>query len=407
MKKIKIFIVTTELPARVGGAPVRNFNLIKYMSKDMFHVSLFTIIDTKTKIILPTIREELSIPIYTVPFKGFNIIKKLYLSISKRVIPYMEEFKNADISSILLNRLKKEQPEIIQLELINAYYAIQDVLPYIKAHNIKIILDAHNVEQVVFKESLGIFNFIKKSIGKWILPNLERIENGAARSADHVFTCSDIDKAYFDKIVGANKVTVIPNGVDTVFFKPIKKNLENALLFMGSVNYPPNEEALRYYFTHIHPLVKKRISDIKIYVLCGKPSRWIRNAANNDSSVILLGFIDDVREYLRKAKICISPIRSGSGTSLKILEYMGMEKPVVSTSIGARGIDVKNYKNILIADNPLDFANKISWLIENPKEAKIIGKNARKLIREKYDWKFIGKKAENAYRKIIYENNYK
>ncbi|HZK40463.1 MAG TPA: glycosyltransferase family 4 protein [Atribacterota bacterium] len=407
MNKIKIFIITTGLPARIGGAPVRNFNLIKNISKDMFSVSLFTIVDSKTKKLLPTIEKELGIPIYSVPFKGFGLVKKIYVSLVKRVMPYMEEYKESGINDILFNKLSKEPIDIIQLEEINAYYAIKDIIPFIKEKNIKIVLDAHNVEQIAFKEASKIFGFIKKTIGRWILPNFAKIENKAAKSVDHIFTCSDVDKAYFANIVNIKTITVIPNGADTMFFRTKKQVLENTLLFMGGVNYPPNEEALQYYFSEIYPLIKKKIPNIKIYALCGKPSQRIENIAKNDTSIIFPGFVVDVREYLNKAKICIAPLKSGSGTRLKILEYMAMGKPVVSTSKGAEGLEVESYKNILIADNPHDFANKIIWLIENPKEAKILGEGARELVKEKYDWIKIIKGVTSYYRKTKNESNKK
>ncbi|GAH67108.1 unnamed protein product, partial [marine sediment metagenome] len=264
MNKIKIFIITTELPARIGGGPVRFFNLIKYIPKDMFSVSLFTIIDSKTKKFLPTIEKELDIPIFTVPFKGFGLVKKIYVSLVKRVMPYMEEFKESGINDILLKKINKESIDIIQLETINAYYVIKDIIPLIKEKNIQIVLDAPDVVQKAFKESLKLFGFIKKTVGKWILPNFAKIENNAAKSVNHVFTCSDVDTAYFAKIVNIKTITVVPNGADTTFFRTKKQVLENTLLFMGGVNYPPNEEALQYFFSDIYPLIKKKMPNIKI-----------------------------------------------------------------------------------------------------------------------------------------------
>ncbi|MGA3292208.1 MAG: glycosyltransferase family 4 protein [Candidatus Microgenomates bacterium] len=407
MKKIKVFIITTELPTRISGAPIRNFNLIKQISKYKFSVSLFTIIDSHTKKFLPIVEKSLNIPIYAVPFKRFNLVKKFYVSLVKKVIPYMEEYKESDIANVILDKIKEENPDIIQLEQINAYYAIKDIIPRIKERNIKIVLDAHNVEQVAFKETLGVFNLLKKTVGKWILPNLEQIENEAAKSVDYIFTCSNTDKKYFANIVNAKKISVIPNGADSVFFRPKKQVLENILLYMGQASYPPNEEALHYYFFDIHPVVRKIIPDVKIYVLCGKSPQWLKKIARDDSSLILPGFVVDVRKYLIKAKVCIAPIKSGSGTRLKILEYMAMEKPIVASSKGAEGLAVENGKNILLADNPCEFSEKIVWLIKNPSEAKKMGERARKLVKEKYDWRLIVEKTEDIYQKITHEANEK
>jgi len=403
MTKIKIFVITTELPGRIGGTPVRNYNLIKQIPKDKFSLCLFTILDNQTKYYLPKTEKKLSIPIYAVTSKRLSMVKKINALLVNRLIPYMEEYRGSGLGLILLRKINEEQPNIVQIETLNAYYAIIDILPIIKEKNIKIIFDAHNVEQIAFEESIKVFNLIKKIIGRWILPNFIKIENKAIKSVDYVFTCSDIDKAFFEKLVNSKIITVIPNGVDLMFFMPNKQVVGNTVLFMGKASYPPNEEALKYYFSEIHELVKKSIPDVKIYILCGKSPLWLKRIAVNDPSIILPGFVEDVREYLDKTRICISPIKSGSGTSLKILEYMAMSKPVVSTSKGVRGLDIENKKNILIADNPFDFANKIIWLIENPIEGKKIGARARKLIEERYKWNIISQKVESVYRELKYE----
>lgn len=398
MKKLKLFIVTTALPARLGGGPMRNFNLIKYLSKDQFSVTLFTIMDKKTMNILPEIKNELNIPIYYVTNKKLNFIKSVYVALLKRAVPFMEEYKQSQLKNIILESIKKQRPNIVQISQLKAYYAIKDIIPFLKANNIKVILDAHNVEQIEFRDSINIFNFIKQTIGKWIFPNYITIENNAIKSVDHVFTCSNIDKAFFSDIVDSKKITVIPNGIDISFFRPNIQISKNSLLFMGGANYPPNEEALRYYFFDIHPLVIEKVPDLKIFILCGTPPQWIKNIAKNDPSIIIPGFVNDVRKYLNRTKICIAPIKSGSGTRLKILEYMAMRKPVVSTSKGAEGLDIKHNKNILLADNPIDFTNNIILLLNSQQKADSIGQNARKLIEEKYDWKKIIKNAEYVYR---------
>lgn len=405
MSKTKIFFVTTELPAMTGGSPVRVLNLIKNLPKDKFSITLFSILDNKSIEFLPSAQKEMNVNICTVSHKDINSARKLYVSLFKRVIPYMEEYRESDIARILLNKINEEQPDIIQVETINAYYAIKHIVPIIKEKNIKIILDAHNVEQVAFKESLNDFNFLKKTIGKWILPNFSRIENIATQSVDCIFTCSDTDRKFFMNFVSTKKITVIPNGADTSYFRSEKQVNVNTIFFMGGANYPPNDEALKYFFTDIYPIVKKSIPDIELIILCGNTPLWLKRIADNDPSIILPGFVKDVREYLDKAKICISPIKSGSGTSLKVLEYMAMGKPVVSTSMGVRGLNVKKNDNILIANGFSDFAKKIIWLIKNPNEGKKIGDRSRKLIEEKYEWNIISRKAESVYRKLNYEIN--
>ncbi len=399
MTKNKIFIVSTEFPALTGGTPARNFNLINQIAKNKFSVSLFSVFDKKSEPFLNSTKKKLNIPIYTKKKISFNLFKKIYISIIKRVVPYMEEFNDLDFKTFILKKIEEEKPSILQLEQLNAYFMMKDHIPYLKDKGIKIILDAHNIEEIALKGAISSFGFIKRNVAMRILPNLKKIEKEAFEYVDLIFACSDYDKNIIARIVSSSKVVVIPNGADISYFTLEKKPKKQSLIFMGGCNYPPNEEALKFYFSRIHKEIKK-IYNIKIYVLCGKPPNWLSILAKTDKSIILPGFVPDVRQYIHKASIGICPIISGSGTRLKILEYMSCGKPVISTSKGAEGIQVEDKKNIIIADTVSTFIEAVNLLFTNANIFDRYSKEARKLIELEYDWDIVGKKLQNIYKHI-------
>ena len=398
MKKKKIFFISTELPFREGGSSTRNFNILKSLNKNKFSISLFTIIDEKSKKILPSVIDELSIPVYYVKKYSLSPLKQLFYLFTQKIIPYMKEYELSNIDDLLLKKVKEEKPDIIHIAQLNTYFAIQNIIPYLKKQNITIVLDQHNVENVAFSEGIQSMPFIKKLLGKILLPKLIQIEHKAIKIVDYIFVCSDIDKNYFKKFINLNKVILIPNGVDCNYFTTTTNPKRNTLLFMGGASYPPNNEALKYFFSKIHPKLQKQIKNYSIYILGANPSNWLINLSKKDSSIHLKGYVFDVREYIKKAKICICPIKSGSGTRIKILEYLASGKAVVSTRKGAEGIEIKNYKNILLSDSTSDFINNIVTLCNDNSKIKSLGGEGRKLILKQYQWKNIVKKIEYIYK---------
>jgi len=170
---------------------------------------------------------------------------------------------------------------------------------------------------------------------------------------------------------------------------------------MGKLSYKPNTFGIFNYLTEVHPIVKRHIPQVKLYIAgIGCPS-WLKKELLKDNSVVLLGFVEDVRPYIKGADVCIAPLQAGSGTRLKILEYMASSKPVVSTSIGSEGINVTNNKNILIEDNWEDFAHKVVEVLKNKQLSQYIGDNARDLVEVEYDWKIIVDNQVRVYKNLL------
>lgn len=259
----------------------------------------------------------------------------------------------------------------------------------------KYILDEHNVYWNLsdsipnFQLKYKIFNYLTRSRDK-------KIEIKAIEQSAHTLVCSEIDKDLIIKEIPkvSEKITVVPNCIDLSFYDNYRREHfreecilgEKKILFMGTFQYSPNIDAVKMICNDIAPEING--AD---FIIIGKNPPKISKPDN----VHYLGYVPDVKKYLLESDVCIAPIRFGSGTRLKILEYMAMGKPVISTSKGAEGIDYSNNKNIIIADNPKVFSENIRILLDDKKLRDKLGKNAMDLIEQKYDWKI--------YRKTLHE----
>ena len=198
-------------------------------------------------------------------------------------------------------------------------------------------------------------------------------------------------------------IKVIANGVDTDGFKflsesNIKKTID--LIFVGNMGYYPNIQAMEFFIKKIYPRVKKFQKDIKVYIVGTNPKRVIKSMANNEN-VFVTGFVDDVKKYLYRSKIFIAPVQSGSGIQNKILEAMSCGVPVVTTSMGNSGIKAKDNKEIIIANDPISFAENIILLLDNKQRRMLLCHQARKFVEDRFSWKKRGTELESFYHEVI------
>jgi glycosyltransferase involved in cell wall biosynthesis len=216
---------------------------------------------------------------------------------------------------------------------------------------------------------------------------MEAAERRYLRLADQVLAVSETDRDAFVPFVESGKLTVIPTGVDVEYFQPMPvEETANSLVFTGSMDWLPNEDAILYFVDAILPLIKQQCPDVSLEVVGRSPSRKLQALAEREKSMRLTGWVEDIRPFVARGSICIVPLRIGGGTRLKIFEAMAMSKTVVSTSVGAEGLPVRSGENILLADTPTDFAHSVVSLLRDPSERKRLGTSARALVQEKYSW---------------------
>jgi polysaccharide biosynthesis protein PslH len=184
-----------------------------------------------------------------------------------------------------------------------------------------------------------------------------------------------------------SRITVIPTGVDIEYFRPSDHQEEpNTIVFSGAMDWMPNEDAIVYFIKAILPRIRKHIPSASLCVVGRDPSRGLLQLGASQRGIEVTGRVDDVRPFVRRAAVYVVPLRIGGGTRLKIFEAMAMGKAVVSTTIGAEGLPVHPGQDILIADDPEDFANTTINLLGDPIRRSEIGRTARELVDRWYSW---------------------
>lgn len=197
------------------------------------------------------------------------------------------------------------------------------------------------------------------------------------------------------------RTRIVPNGVDTEYFTPRPDPGGTTMLFCGSMYMHPNQEAIRYFIRRIWPRVVAQIPDVRLYVVGSNPPRWIKDLEKADPRIFVIGFVEDVRPYFKKAALCICPIVSGGGTRLKILDSLAMGVPVVATSFAASGLELEHDKHLLLADTEEQFANCIFQLLANPSLRKQLAIAGAKRVEQAYSWALVGQALLDIYDLVV------
>ncbi len=192
---------------------------------------------------------------------------------------------------------------------------------------------------------------------------------------------SETDKQILEGEFAAANVFAIPTGVDTEYFTPRQEAPEkNTLVFTGSMDWLPNEDAILFFAHEILPKIKRRIPDIKLVVAGRRPSRHLLNEMQKYPEVSILGWVDDVRPFISRHAVYVVPLRIGGGTRIKVYEAMAMGKAIVSTTIGVEGLPVTAGVNVAIADDPESFAQSVITLLRDAEARTRIEREARDFV---------------------------
>jgi sugar transferase (PEP-CTERM/EpsH1 system associated) len=266
------------------------------------------------------------------------------------------------------------------------------------------ILFTHNVEATIWRRHYQVaVNPLWKAVCFREYLAMAQFERLYLERATHVLTVSENDRDYFARFIPPSKITVIPTGVDVDYFQPqADREKSNTLVFTGSMDWLPNEDAVCYFAERILPLVRRQIPETTLQVVGRRPSKRLSALADRDRGVQVTGQVEDIRPYVREASVYVVPLRIGGGTRLKIFEAMAMGKAVVSTTVGAEGLPVQHGKNILLADDAEDFARQVIGLLENHEARTALGRAARELVEQKYSWASVAARFDEVFAKVVH-----
>jgi glycosyltransferase involved in cell wall biosynthesis len=258
------------------------------------------------------------------------------------------------------------------------------------------VLFQHNVEALIWKRQLDTASsaarqfYFRNQYNRML-----RYEGQACRTAKSIIAVSEQDARTMRSLYGVSRIAAVPTGVDLDYFAPASRPAPKAdLVFAGSMDWMPNIDGIQWFVEEVLPLIRKRRPDCSLVIAGRRPTPDVERLAARDSRIRVTGTVDDIRPYLWESAVSIVPLRIGGGTRLKIYEAMAAKIPVVSTSIGAEGLDIRNGEDIHIADTPEDFAERCLALLDDPAARARMADVAFSIVASRYSWEIVSLKFE-------------
>ncbi len=308
--------------------------------------------------------------------------------------PEMAQYQSPEIHALIA----RERFDILQIEeTLLAPYARS--LPRDAAT--KTVLVFHNLH---FVQERRIADLEKARVMQlWRRANglmMRHYEPATARRFDRSITVSETDRSALLDIAPDLTIDVLPNGVDTKMMQPLPAaSAKRAILFVGTLSYRPCADAAVWLVQAILPRVRRQIPDAELWIVGKSPPPEV--CALVGEGVFVTGQVPDVTPYYARASVAVAPIRAGGGSRLKILEAMALGRPVVSTTIGAEGLDIRPGENILLADDAETFTAAVINLLTKEEPCRSITDNARRFVATRHDWDLIADRQLEIYDEIL------
>ncbi len=363
------------------------------------HVKVLAINTNKYNILYEDIPEE---------FINQTNIEFEYIDLSIKTIPafcnlftkksyHVERFISGGFKVRLIEILQQNSFDIIQFETLYITPYINTIKKYTDA---KIVLRAHNIEHLIWKRVANTTsNPLKRFYLNHLYKTLKRYELKALDQFDGIATITQKDASILGQYT-KTPVRDISFGVDiSKFPEPVKDYEFPSLFHIGAMNWMPNAEGVKWFLMNVWPLVNKKYPDLKFYLAGREMPEWL--ARSKQTNLVVLGEVDDAWKFIQSKGIMIVPLLSGSGIRIKIIEGMALGKAIISTKIGAEGIQYTDGENILIVKTPDDYLKAVSKCVESLDFTEKIGENARELVIYEHNNKKIIGKLTRFYQEIL------
>ena len=261
-----------------------------------------------------------------------------------------------------------------------------------------LVLDEHNIEFDILRRTAKLETRWPRKLYNMVdYLKLRREERAVWKCFHGCAVPSERDEGLLRRETTTIPTRVVPNGIDSDYFRPVEEVPEPQLLvFFGVISYYPNEDGLIFFLDAILPLIRQRHPGVRVVIVGPAPPASILSRASAD--VVVTGMVEDVRPYLARAAAIVAPLRIGGGTRLKILEALAMGKATVSTTIGAEGLDVVDGREVLLADTAPAFAERVGQVLDDQALARRLGAAGRALVEQRYGWHMSAGKLEELYR---------
>lgn len=403
----RILFLTPQLPYPPHqGTALRNFGLIKGLAQRGHSLALLSFVDEGQPPYTETPLADLCSPVISLPAPTRSMRQRLFDLLVGRV-DLARRLWSPQMLETLRGLLARERFDAIHFEGIEMAAYLRPVWHDIlrEAPDTLLIYDAHNAEHAlqrrIARQDVRNPRRLPQAFYSFIQANrLERFESLVCLTADHVFACSHADARLLAALRQPTLVSVVPNAIDMSGYErsawaPVGLP-HPALVFTGKMDFRPNVDAALWFANKVLPRIHDQVPEAH-FVIVGKKPHPRLDVLRGRPGVMITGEVPQVQPYLAAADVYVAPLRMGSGTRLKLLEAMAMGCAIVSTHMGAEGLNVRSGEHLLLADLPTGFAREVVSLLHDEGQRAMLGTAAAHLVRQQFDWPAIIPRVEAAY----------
>ena len=394
--KILFLSPTVPFPLTDGGR-IRVFNLLKQIAQKS-EVTLLALETQPTDAEGVAQLQQLGIQVHLVP----NAPTLPRLSLGTLANAFFKR-QPITVARYDLPAYRQKFKELIATDTFDlVHYEMFHTAQFQTETDLPSVLSQQNVDSAIWRRLCGetVNPFYKFAYWTQQLA-FQRYERVLSPKFDAVTCTSDIDAAVFQRHCTEDVIEIIPNGVDVAHYQPnFSAEAPAHLIYIGSMDWYPNEDAVSFFADEVLPKIHAEVPDVKFSIVGGNPSARVQKLAEKEG-IVVTGRVPEIKPYFAEATVFVVPLRIGSGTRLKILEALAMGKAIVSTSVGAEGLDLKDGEEIFIADESTAFADAVTRLLTDPTLRRRIGENGRARVERDYDWRSIGEKLHTLYESLI------
>ncbi len=381
----------------IDGGRIRVFNLLKQLAQKS-DVTLLALETQPADVKNITFLERIGIQVILVP----NVSVPPLISLRTLFTALLKK-EPITITRYNVRAYRQKFRELIATEAFDlVHYEMLHTAQFYGETDLPSLLSQQNVDSAIWRRlAQETGNPVRKFLYWTQQCAFERYERKMIPNFDVIACASEIDQAYFQRTCPQSRIEVIPNGVDVQNYQPdFASRAEMQLMYIGSMDWYPNEDAVFFFANEVLPKIHKKLPNVTFSAVGSNPSMRLQKLANN-RQIIVTGRVPEIKPYFAQTTVFVVPLRIGSGTRLKILEALAMGKAVVSTSVGAEGLDLVSGEEIFIADEPEAFAEAVLRLLTTPSLRQRIGENGRVRVVKDYDWRSIGAKVYTFYESIL------
>ncbi len=307
-------------------------------------------------------------------------------------LPYfLAKYCRPELARVTAELMLRHEPDLLLCDFLHLAAALKDVRAPRR------VVFQHNVEYVIRKRH---WETETHPLKKWLLraewQKARAVESEVCRTFDHVITVSEGDREAIAREFGVAHVSDLPTGVDGDYFQPTgAQQRAGNLVFVGSMDWHPNEDGIAWFLSGVYPLIRRRAPHATLTVVGRNPSARLAAMAAADSSVEITGTVPDVRPYLERAEVVLVPLRIGGGTRIKIYEAMAMGRAVVSTTLGAEGLPLVADREIVLRDAADEFAAAVCDLLADSSKRNALAAAGRARVTREFTWERVASRMED------------